>query len=92
MYIKDNDKDKTDYNSHHGFYHFIRMTFGIRNAPETSQRTMGVIRSSVKRRFAVAYLHDVVICSKTLGLRIEHVRKSLVTSKKCGRRPQTDEL
>lgn len=41
------------------------MPFGLRNEPETFQRTVEVILSSVKYKFAFVYLGDIVFIAKS---------------------------
>lgn len=46
--IRNQDKDKKDFCSHHGLYKFIRMQFGLKNAPGTLQREIDLILSQEK--------------------------------------------
>jgi hypothetical protein len=39
------DRDKTTFTSHYGIYRFIRLPFGLRNAPGTFQRAVDIILS-----------------------------------------------
>lgn len=75
--IEKSDRDKTAFTSPHGLYRFIRMPFGLRNAPGTFQRTMDVILSTVKWQFALVYLDDIVVFSRTPVEHIDHVRHVL---------------
>lgn len=47
MGIDERDRDKTAFTSRHGFQRFTRMVFGLKNAPVTFQRSMGVILAYV---------------------------------------------
>jgi hypothetical protein len=40
--------DKTIFTSHYGIYRFLRLPFGLRNAPATFQRAIDIILSGVK--------------------------------------------
>jgi hypothetical protein len=42
------DRDKTTFTSHYGIYRFLRLPFGLRNAPVTFQRAIDIILSGVK--------------------------------------------
>jgi Reverse transcriptase (RNA-dependent DNA polymerase) len=42
------DRDKTTFTSHYGIYRFLRLPFGLRNAPATFQRAIDTILSGVK--------------------------------------------
>ena len=57
------DREKTSFICHDGTYQFIRMPFGLVNAPATFQRAMDVILSSVKWKFCLVYLDDIIIYS-----------------------------
>jgi hypothetical protein len=46
--VHPDDRDKTTFNSHSGIYRFIRLPFGLRNAPATFQRAIDIILSGVK--------------------------------------------
>lgn len=41
------DRDKTAFTFQHGLYRILQMPVGLKNAPETFQRTMFVIMSSI---------------------------------------------
>lgn len=51
------------------------MSFGLRNAPGTFLRTINVILSNFKWKFALVYLDDIAIFSITFEHHIDHVCK-----------------
>ena len=61
--VSKEDREKTSFICHAGTYQFIRMPFGLVNAPATFQRAMDVILSSVKWKFCLVYLDDIIIYS-----------------------------
>lgn len=65
--------DKTALTSHDGLYQFIWMSFGLQNTPETFQRTIDDILSSVKCQFYLEYQDDIVIFSKVPEQHIHHL-------------------
>lgn len=67
----------TAFITHHGLHRSIKIAFRLRSALETFQRTMDVIRSSVKGQFALVYLDDIMIFSNTLEQHFKHVREVL---------------
>lgn len=69
--IEQSDRDNTAFRSQHVLKQFIRMPFGLRNAPGTYQRTTDVIFAMEKWQFALVYLDDILIFSKTTK---EHIR------------------
>ena len=78
------DRDKTTFTSHFGLYRFLRMPFGLRNAPATFQRAMDVILASVRWQVALVYLDDVIIFSKSYRAHLEHVATVLSLLKSAG--------
>lgn len=75
--IDDVDKEKNAFTSHHGLYRFVHMPFGLHNAPRTIPPTMNLILSSVKWQFALVYLDDIVVVSKTAHQGIDLLHKVL---------------
>ena len=71
------DREKTKFASHCGLHHFLRMPFGLKNAPATFQRAVDIILSQVKWETALVYLDDVIIYSKTVMEHFAHVREAL---------------
>ena len=55
------DRDKTAFFSHCGLFRWLRMPFGLKNAPGTFQRAANVILAGVKWQFALVYLDDIII-------------------------------
>ena len=69
--IAEEDRNKTSFASHSGLYRFLRMPFGLKNAPTTFQRAVDIILSRVKWDTALVYLDDVIVYSRTVT---EHIR------------------
>ena len=59
--IRAQDRDKVAFTSKYGLYRFIRMPFGLCNAPSTFQRMMDSVLRGVSWQFALVYLDDVII-------------------------------
>jgi Reverse transcriptase (RNA-dependent DNA polymerase) len=70
IYVNEDDREKTAFNSHKGLYQFKSMPFGLVAASATFQRAIDIVLSSV-RFFALTYLDYIVIYSPTLE---EHFR------------------
>lgn len=66
-------KDKTSFTCHAGFYRFKRLPFGLINAPATFQRALDLILSGVRYEFALVYLDDIIIFSKTFDEHMAHL-------------------
>ena len=54
------DQDKTTFISHSGTYRYVRMPFGLRNAPATFQRCLDILLSELRWKTCLVYLDDVI--------------------------------
>lgn len=90
--ISEEDRSKTAYITHEGLFEYLRMPFGLCNAPATFQRVMDMVLSGLKWTECQVYLDDVSIYATTLDellIRIQHVFDRLkeygftVKPKKC---------
>ena len=64
---------KTAFNSPFGKYEYIKVPFGLAQAPAYFQELMTGILMDFN--FAIAYLDDIIIFSKTLQEHLSHIRK-----------------
>jgi hypothetical protein len=71
--IREKDRHKTAFTTQNGHYQFKRMAFGFTNAPPTFQRIMTKILRKVIGKFALVYLDDVIIFSKTEDEHLMHI-------------------
>ena len=55
------DRDKTTFCPHAGTYPFIRMPFGLRNAPATFQRAIDILLSGLEWKTCLVYLDDIIV-------------------------------
>ena len=63
------DRSKTAFIHRTGLYEYLRMPFGLRNAPSTFQRFMNMIMDTgdaMMQLFVMVYLDDVVIFSSNV--------------------------
>ena len=73
--VHPNSIHKTSFVCHAGQYEWLRMPFGLSNAPGVFQRCMNQILSDFIGRFCLVYLDDVVIFSKDLESHQDHIRQ-----------------
>lgn len=66
--------EKTAFSVNHGHFEYLRMPFGLKNAPSTFQRMMDEILRDYLYKFCFVYMDDVVIFSKSLSEHIDHIR------------------
>ena len=65
-----------------GFYDWVRIPFGLMNAPPTFQRFMEHCLRDYRDNFAIPYLDDLLILSKTFEEHLNHIKLVLQQSKK----------
>lgn len=70
--------------SHHGLFRFIRIPFGLTNAPETFRRVTDVFLSQEKFQYALVQLDHVIVFSKSVEKHFNHVSTVLSLSKDAG--------
>ena len=82
--IAEEDKDKTTFTSHMGTYRYLRMPFGLRNAPSTFQRALDIALSGVRWRICLVYIDDVIVFSQNREEHLEHLDTVLSLLKEAG--------
>ena len=75
--IAQKDKEKTAFRTHRGLYQFLRLPFGFRNGPAIFQRVMQNILAPYLWIFALVYIDDIVIFSKSFEAHISHIEAVL---------------
>ena len=80
-------KDSTEYtafSTHNNHYEFLRLPFGLKNAPGAFQREMQQVLSDFEGKQVVVYLDDVLIMSQTFKEHLDLVGRVLATFIKYG--------
>ena len=67
-------REKSAFVTHHGLHEFVRMPFGLCNALVPFQRLMQVVLARLEWKCCFVYLDDILVCSKTFGEHLEHLR------------------
>ena len=75
---------KTAFTTHHGLYEFVRMPFGLCNAPATFQRLMRTVLAGLD--WCSAYLDDILIVSTTFEEHLERLQEVLTRLRTAGLR------
>ena len=65
--------EKTAFSVNNGHFEYVRMPFGLKNAPATFQRVMDNVFREFINKFAFIYMDDIVIFSKSLNEHIQHL-------------------
>lgn len=66
---------KTAFNCENGHYEYLRMPFGLKNAPATFQRVMDNVLRGLQNEKCAVYLDDIIIYSASLQEHLEKLRK-----------------
>lgn len=71
--IKESDREKTAFSLNGAKYEFVRMPFGLKNAPSIFQRCVDDILRPYIAKFAYVYIDDVLIFSNSEEEHMEHI-------------------
>jgi len=77
-------RDKKTFTSHTGLFRFLRLPFGLVNAPASFQRALDIILSGLRWKTFLVYLDDVIVFSRTVEDHIRHLLKVLLLLEKSG--------
>nr|CAH7767400.1 unnamed protein product [Callosobruchus chinensis] len=72
--MDEKDIEKTAFSTKNGHWEFLRMPFGLKNAPATFQRVMDNILRGIQNEKCLVYLDDVIVFSSSLQEHIESLR------------------
>jgi len=73
--VADEDRDKTTFVCHEAAYRYIRLPFGLSNAPATFQRAIDMILGGHKWNSCLVYLENIIVFSQSAGEHVEHLRE-----------------
>ena len=76
-FVSEESKKKTGFLTPFGFYQWIRIPFGVSNAVPVFQRFMEGLLEECRNDYALPYLDDTIVFSKTVTEHIEHIRSVL---------------
>ena len=75
--LREEDRHKTAFVCHEGCFEYLRMAFGLCNAPASFQRTMDMVLNGYRWKTCLVYLDDVIIFSKNFDDHLKHVQEIL---------------
>jgi len=84
MGVHEDSRKFTGFVTEDGFYECLRVPFGLKNAPSHFQRVVDSILGMYRLDFALAYIDDIIIYSKTLEEHLDHVDKVLEALRSIG--------
>lgn len=79
--VNPEDMEKTAFTTHNGHYEFVRMPFGLKNAPATFQRMMNNVLREHINKHCVVYMDDILVYSTSLEEHISRLNKIFFTLK-----------
>lgn len=82
--VAEKDKLKTAFTTPFGIFVFNRMPFGLKNAPATFQRLIDKFKTGLPDILILAYLDDIIICSKDFQTHISDLKQTFNRLKKFG--------
>lgn len=71
--VHENDIQKTAFSINGAKYEFVRMPFGLKNAPAIFQRALDDILHKYIGKFCYVYMDDILIFSKTRDEHLRHI-------------------
>lgn len=76
--LEEEDRPKTAFRCHRGLFQFNRLPFGFRNGPAAFQRVMQKVLAPFLWIFALVYIDDIVIFSKSFSQHKKDLSRVLV--------------
>lgn len=73
--MEESDIEKTAFSTPMGLFEYIRMPFGLKNAPATFQRLMNHVLRDFVNKSCVIYMDDILIFSTSLSEHFETLTK-----------------
>ena len=73
--LRPSARERTAFVTHNGLYEFLVMPFGLTNSGASFQRLMGHYLRGLEYRFALIYIDDVIIFSKSIEDHLVHLEE-----------------
>ena len=82
--IREADKDKLAFRTSEGCFSWNVMPFGVSTAPACFQQTMDLVLAGIKWNYALVYLDDIIVYSKTEEEHLSHLEEVFKRLRKAG--------
>lgn len=73
--LSESSKEISAFITPDGLYQYNVMPFGLCNAPPTFQRAMDLLLTGVQWQFAMVYIDDIIIYSKSFEEHLQHIQQ-----------------
>lgn len=88
--VDPSDVKKTAFSVEHGHYEYLRMPFGLKNAPATFQRVMDNVLRDLVGKVCLVFFDDILIYSTSLEEHLLNLRKVFEALRKFNLKIQLD--
>lgn len=88
--LKESDVEKTAFSINNGKYEFVRLPFGLKNAPSIFQRALDDILRNHIGKICFVYIDDIIIFSKTEDDHVRHIQDIFHTLNRARMKVQLD--
>ena len=75
--IREQDRKKTAFITKYGLYEFVRMAFGLCNAPATFSRVMNLVLRGLTWDIVLAFLDDIIVLGKSFTDHLNNIKEVL---------------
>ncbi|GJQ85498.1 hypothetical protein Trydic_g17524 [Trypoxylus dichotomus] len=81
---------KTEFKVENGHYEFVRMPFGLKDAPATFQRVMDNVLKDLQNKICLVYMDDIIVFSTRLQEHVSSLREVFTNLRNAGLKIQLD--